>query len=177
MDLSFWLATHLVTGYLHKMTDWTPYRIGTPGRLRPLHTPEGLGDRLRFVAFAERQAAQAFSDAVLRYPSASSELKEAWRWVAQEERKHESWLLERLRELGQDVAGEPVSLDLYRSFEQCQSAREFALFMADAEARGQVAGERFGDVLRVRDPQSAEVFAQIAREEREHVALVGRFFS
>ena len=159
------------------MNDWSPYQLGLVSRPRPLHTVEGLGDRLRFVAFAERQAAQAFSEAAERYQDASEELKAAWRWVAQEERKHEGWLLGRLLELGQPIDGTSVSLNLYHSFQQCQTAQEFALYMADAEERGRIAGERFGEVLRARDPQTAEVFAQIAREEREHVALVARFFS
>lgn len=155
---------------------WSPYALGNVPKPRSLSTLEGLGDRLRFVAFAEKQAARAFSEAALRFTDAPAGLADAWRWVSQEEAKHEAWLLERLCELGLSVASVPVALDLYLSFERCHSAREFSLYMSSAEERGRVAGERFGQTLKARDPRTAEIFAQIAREESEHVALVSRFF-
>jgi uncharacterized ferritin-like protein (DUF455 family) len=96
--------------------------------------------------------------------------------VAQEEAKHEKWLLDRLAELGQAVSSVPVALDLYLSFEKCRSAHEFAVYMSNAEERGRVAGERFGELLKSRDPKTAEIFAQIALEESQHVAMVTRFF-
>lgn len=157
--------------------NWSPYLIGAIPKPRSLQTVEGLGDRLRFVAFAERQAARAFREAAERFTDAPKGLKEAWLWVSQEEAKHEAWLLKRLEELNQDVAGVPVALDLYLSFEKCRSAQEFAIYMSNAEERGRVAGERFGEVLRSRDPVTAEIFAQIAREETDHVAMVSRFFN
>ncbi len=158
------------------MSDWSPYLIGPAPRPRPLQTEAGLGDRLRYVAFAERQAARAFGEAPGRFPEAPTGLAEAWRWVALEEMKHEQWLLTRLEELGQPVAGIPVTLDLYQSFTRCSSAKEFSDYMARAEEWGRVAGERFAEVLRARDPRTADLFAQIAREEREHIAMVARFF-
>lgn len=157
--------------------DWNPYTLGVVPKPRSLSTLEGLGDRLRFVAFAEKQASRAFAEASVRFVDAPPELIEAWRWIAQEEAKHESWLLERMRELFIDVAAVPVALDLYLSFEQCHTAREFSLYMSNAEERGRVAGERFGVTLKNRDPRTAEIFAQIAREEREHVALAQRFLT
>ena len=154
---------------------WSPYNIGIAPRVRPLQTTEGLGDRLRLIAFAERQAHYAFLEAAERFIDAPEELTTAWKWVALEESKHESWLLKRLEELGQDVAGVPVSLILYHSFAQCQTARDFAFYIADAEERGRVGAERFAEVLKTRDSETARIFAQIALEEREHIALVGRF--
>jgi len=158
------------------MSDWSPYRLGVVPKPRSLSTPEGLGDRLRFVAFAERQAYRAFSEAAERFTDAPHELREAWRWIAQEEHKHETWLLKRLAELGQTVEAVPVALDLYLSFERCQSAEEFSRYMSNAEERGRVAGERFGEVLAKTDPETAQLFQRIALEEREHVALTERFF-
>lgn len=155
---------------------WTPYKIGIAPRVRPLQTAEGLGDRLRLIAFAERQAHYAFLEAAERFTDADPELTKAWRWVAEEERKHETWLLKRLEVMGQDVAAVPVSLNLYHSFAGCKSARDFAVYIADAEERGRVGAERFGEVLTSRDPETARVFRQIALEEREHIALVERFF-
>lgn len=155
---------------------WAPYTLGAVPKPRSLSTLEGLGDRLRFVAFAEKQAARAFAEAPARFLDAPAGLADAWAWVSREEAKHEAWLLERMRELGIAVGSVPVALDLYLSFEQCHTAREFSLYMANAEERGRVAGERFGETLKARDPRTASIFAQIAFEEREHVALVSRFF-
>ena len=156
---------------------WSPYNIGIPPRVRPLQTTEGLGDRIRLIAFAERQAHYAFLEASERFKDAPAELVDAWKWVAVEESKHESWLLSRLSELGQSVSSVPVSLNLYYSFAECKTARDFAFYISDAEERGRVGAERFAEVLKTRDPKTAEMFAKIAFEEREHIALVAKFFS
>ena len=155
---------------------WTPFNIGTPPRVRSLNTVEGLGDRLRLVAFAERQAFHAFNEAISRFPDAPAGLIEAWKWVALEEAKHESWLLKRLSELGQDVAAVPVSLNLYFSLQKCSTPKEFALYVSDAEERGRVGAEKFAEVLSLKDPETAKIFKQIALEECEHIALVDKFF-
>lgn len=155
---------------------WTPYLIGTPHRMRSLTSVEGLGDRLRLIAFAERQAFHAFNEAIRRFPDAPAGLLEAWGQVAQEEAKHESWLLKRLDEIGQKVEAQPVSLNLYHSLQRCQSAREFAFYVADAEERGRIGAEKFAQVLELTDPLTAAMFNQIAEEERAHIALVDRFF-
>jgi uncharacterized ferritin-like protein (DUF455 family) len=155
---------------------WSPYQIGIAPRVRPLQTPEGLGDRIRLIAFAERQAYFAFLEATERFTDAPAGLLSAWKWVAQEEAKHESWLLKRLSELGQDVSATPVSLNLYHSFAECKTARDFAFYISDAEERGRIGALRFAEVLKERDPLTAHMFAEIAREELEHVALVAKFF-
>lgn len=156
---------------------WSPYKIGIPQKIRSLNTIEGLGDRLRLVAFAERQAFHAFNEATERFQDAPRELRDAWKWVALEEAKHESWLLKRLEEIGQDVASTPVSLNLYHSLQKCVTPKEFALYVSDAEERGRVGAEKFAEVLKVKDPVTAQIFAQIALEERRHIALVDTFFS
>ena len=155
---------------------WTPYLIGTPGKMRSLSTVEGLGDRLRLVAFAERQAFHAFNHAIATFTDAPKGLREAWKWVALEEAKHESWLVKRLEEIGQDIAGQAVDLKLYNSLIECQTAKDFALYISDAEDRGRVGAERFRDSLALRDPKTAEIFGRIAAEEVEHIALVNRYF-
>lgn len=156
---------------------WSPYQIGNAPRVRSLNTPEGLGDRLRLVAFAERQAFHAFNEARKRFTDAPEGLLKAWEWVALEEAKHESWLLKRLDELDQDVSSVPVSLNLYHSLAKCESARDFAFYVSDAEDRGRIGAEKFAEVLKTRDPETARIFAQIAFEEREHIALVNKYFS
>ena len=156
--------------------DWTPYQIGITPKMRPLQTKEGLGDRLRLIAFAERQAYYGFLQAADRFQDAPSELSTAWRWVAEEEKKHEFWLLNRLKEIGQKIEDVPVSLNLYHSFAKCHTARDFAFYISDAEERGRIGAERFAEVLLTRDPKTAQVFAQIALEERTHIALVAKFF-
>jgi uncharacterized ferritin-like protein (DUF455 family) len=156
---------------------WSPYLIGTAGKIRSLNTSEGLGDRLRLVAFAERQAFHGFKHAIDTFKDAPAGLREAWEWVALEEAKHESWLLGRLEEIGQSIEAQAVDLKLYRSLINCKSAQEFALYVSDAEERGRVGAEKFQAALAERDPVTAEIFGRIAREEIEHIALVKRFFS
>lgn len=155
---------------------WSPYQTGIPPKLRSLHTPEGLGDRLRLIAFAERQAFHAFNEAINRFQDAPEGLKEAWKWVALEEAKHESWLLKRMEAIGQDVSAVPVSLNLYHSLQKCQTAKEFAFYISDAEERGRIGAEKFAETLAVRDPETALIFDKIAKEEVEHINLVNRFF-
>ncbi len=156
---------------------WTPYQIGIPPRIRSIHTQAGLGDRLRLVAFAERQAFHAFNHAIALYSDAPQGLRDAWKWVAQEEAKHEMWLLKRLEEIGEDVSAVPVSMQLYKSLTNLKTPREFALFISDAEERGRVGAEKFAETLATQDPVTADIFALIAVEERAHIALVDKFFS
>lgn len=136
---------------------------------------QGVGDRLRSVAFAELQARTAFVWAADRFPSAPEPLRQAWLRLAVEEEKHLGWLLGRMEEIGASVAERPVSSQLWESLSSCESARQFTLWMAGAEERGQSAGERLAVRLSGVDSVSAAVFAQIAREEAGHVALATRF--
>lgn len=155
---------------------WSPYQIGNPPKLRSMNTNEGLGDRLRLIAFAERQAFHAFTNAIIRFKDAPEGLRDAWKWVSLEEAKHESWLLKRMEAIGQEIPAVPVSLNLYHSLEKCQTARDFAFYISDAEERGRIGAEKFAETLAVRDPETAEIFAKIAFEEREHIALVNKYF-
>ena len=69
-----------------------------------------------------------------------------------------------------------MSAHLWRGLTACGSAHEFAWYMAKAEERGRVAGERFAQALARRDAPSAALFQQIAREEADHIALAMRFY-
>ncbi|MEA9355624.1 DUF455 family protein [Bacteriovorax sp. PP10] len=156
--------------------DWSPFNIGTPIKTRPMNTFEGLVDRIRIAAFAERQAYYAFLEAARIFADeVPAELVETWKRIAEEEAKHEGWLLNRLVELKQDVAEMPVSLGLYQSFSKCETARDFALYISDSEERGRIAGLKFAEFLKVNDPETAKIFSDIAEEEIAHVALAKRF--
>lgn len=156
--------------------DWSPFNVGTPIKTRPMNTFEGLIDRIRIAAFAERQAYYAFLEAARIFADeVPAELVETWKRIAEEEAKHEGWLLNRLVELKQDVAEIPVSLGLYQSFSKCETARDFALYISDSEERGRVAGLKFAEFLKVNDPETAKIFSDIAEEEIAHVALAKRF--
>ena len=155
---------------------WSPYKIGLPARIRPINTSQGLGDRLRLVAFAERQAFHSFNEAAQKFIDAPVELREAWRKLAMDEAKHESWLLKRLVEIGEDVSASSVGLNLYHSLQKCQTAKDFAFYISDAEERGRVGAEKFAEALAITDPITAQIFKNIAFEEREHIALAARFF-
>lgn len=155
--------------------DWTPFATCPPRTKAPypraLSTREGLGDRLRFVAFAEKQATHAFSAAADLFPEVSDGVKAIWRMISQEEEKHLTWLLYRMREL--DVAADErqQSLALWHSFDHCETPLKFAEFMANAEERGRIAGMQFYETLLKLDPKTARLFQQIALEEEEHIRL------
>lgn len=158
--------------------DWSPYILtARPSKIRSLTTREGLCDRLHFIAFAERQAARAFREAPERYPQAPAALKEAWRWVAQEELKHECWLLERFYELGGRHEERSVSLDLYTSFGACESAESFSRYMQEAERRGEVGGKVLAEKLALHDAVTAKILLQIALEEDQHISMVDQYLS
>jgi uncharacterized ferritin-like protein (DUF455 family) len=160
--------------------DWSPFRAVPDGAKAPgpraLSRPEGLGDRMRIAAFAELQAREAFRWGAAAFPEAPAALQDAWLALAAEEDKHLGWLLARMDALGVGPADRPVSAHLWRGLTACGDAHEFAWYMAKAEERGRVAGERFGEALAAVDPTSAALFAQIAREEADHIALAMRFF-
>lgn len=162
--------------------EWQPFAIldsltgerGEPPRA--IETLAGVGDRLRSAAFAEIQARDAFLWAADTYLDAPEELRQAWRALAREEEKHLNWLLQRMVELGLDVRERKVSDQLWHSLMACKTARDFAVFMANAEERGRKAGVRFHQALLSKDPESARIFGQIAHEEVAHIELARKFF-
>lgn len=160
--------------------NWEPFRLtpsgAHPDAPRSISTPEGVGDRLRAAAFAELQAREAFLWASSRFLDTPAGLHEAWKALALAEQRHLDWLLGRMTDLGIDLRERKVSDYLWISLTSCQSAEEFAVFMANAEERGRIAGERFFQSLKDRDSITAEIFRKIAEEEIEHIALAKRFF-
>lgn len=157
--------------------DWSPFTIGTPIKTRPMNTFLGLVDRIRIAAFAERQAYYAFLEAARIFTDeVPKELVENWKRIAEEEAKHEKWLLNRMVELGEDISEMPVSLGLYQSFSKCESAKDFAYYISDSEERGRVAGLKFAEYLKINDPVTSKIFSDIALEEVAHVALAKEFF-
>ena len=161
--------------------DWQPFEIAPPGSSpqssRSIDSSEGVGDRLRAAAFAEIQARDAFRWAAGKFEDAPPALREAWLSLAVEEEKHMNWLLTRMTELGLDVKARKVSDHLWHSLVSCKTAREFAIYMANAEERGRQAGERFCQSLITKDPVTAQIFGKIAQEEVAHIQLASRFFS
>jgi uncharacterized ferritin-like protein (DUF455 family) len=158
--------------------NWLPFKIGTSNKPRPLETFEGVVDRIRIAAFAERQAFYAFSQAAIIFANdVCPELIIDWLKIAEEEAKHEGWLLKRLEELNQDVAKISVSLGLYNSFCTCKTAEEFTLYITDSENKGRNAGLKFVEALQSKDPITAKIFQNIADEEVEHIALASKYFS
>jgi len=157
------------------LIDWAPFAVCGPGEKAPyprsLQTPEGLGDRLRFVAFAELQAHHAFRIAAESFPGLPEEARRIWLELSTEEKKHLGWLLLRMEELGVAASERPQSLALWNSFDRCDTPAKFAVFMANAEERGRIAGEQFHETLKAVDPVTAELFGKIAFEEQSHIRL------
>jgi uncharacterized ferritin-like protein (DUF455 family) len=160
--------------------DWAPFRVmprdQRPEPPRSLQFYEGIGDRLRAAAFAEIQAREAFLWAARQDWDASLALRSAWKGLALAEDRHLGWLLKRMAELGFSVAEREVSDQLWVSLTTCDSARDFAHYMASAEERGRRAGERFCKALEGRDPETARIFGQIAEEEVAHIELAEKYF-
>jgi rubrerythrin len=159
---------------------WDPFDVAAPDANpeapRSIHHLDGVGDRLRSAAFAEIQAREAFRWAAKTFADASEDLRGAWENLATSEERHLEWLLKRMEELGVDVRARKVSDHLWRSFMSCKRAEEFAIFMANAEERGQKAGMRFYETLLAKDPITARIFGKIAEEETSHIALAKKFF-
>ncbi len=160
--------------------EWSPFVVGPKGpettSTRSLNTVEGLGDRLRFVAFAEKQAKEAFYWAAEVFAKDLPEVQEIWRTISREEEKHMNWLIARMNELNVRLDERPVHDALWKSFGRCQNAVEFASFMANAEERGRIAGEKFYETLLSIDPISAALFLKIAQEEQDHIDLAEKAF-
>jgi rubrerythrin len=160
--------------FSESIIDWAPFTVCKPGEKPPypraLSTKEGLGDRLRFVAFAEKQATHAFGLAAKLY-DVPERVRKIWETLSKEEEKHLNWLLYRMRELEVISDERPQGLALWQSFDRCVTPTQFANFMANAEDRGRIAGEQFFQTLLAIDPQSARLFQQIAKEEVEHIRL------
>ena len=156
--------------------DWKPFVVCPPEEYAPsargMGGPDGLGDRLRTAAFAERQAFAAFLWAADAFTDASDELRAAWRRIGLEEEVHLNLLLGRMAELG--VVDRPVSDRLWRRLTTAKTAAEFSVMMREAEARGQAAEESFRRSLAQRDPVTAAIFGRIADDEAEHLALADR---
>lgn len=156
------------------------FRLAEPGAHgdapRAIHSREGIGDRLRAAAFAEIQARDAFLWAAETFTEAPQALRTAWKGLAVAEERHLSWLLNRMTELGIDVADRRVSDQLWVSLTSCKTPSEFAHYMASAEDRGRRAGERFRDAMAQVDPTTAQIFGKIAEEEVEHIALAYRYY-
>lgn len=159
--------------------DWAPFVVCDPSGRAPgprgLNGPDGIGDRLRTAAFAERQATEAFFWAADRFADAPAELRKVWRRIGAQEREHLELLLARMKELGVEVSARPVSDRLWRSLSACADYREFAVLMREAERRGQAAEESFEKALSVSDPVTAAIFARIAADEAEHLALADSY--
>lgn len=160
--------------------DTTPFLVCGPGerppRPRPVGTPEGLGDRMRAAAFAEKQAVAAFTWAADHFTDAPAGLRAAWRAQVPEEQEHYGLIVARMAELGQDLDARPVSLGLWRALTACTTAEEFCILIAAAEERGRQAGLRTARALGGSDPATAAVFERIAADEVAHVALAETWF-
>jgi hypothetical protein len=76
-----------------------------------------------------------------------------------------------MEELGVAASERPQSLALWNSFDRCDTPAKFAVFMANAEERGRIAGEQFHETLKAVDPVTAELFGKIAFEEQAHIRL------
>lgn len=156
-----------------KKNGWLPFRVASKGDpVRGLSSSEGVADRLRLVCFAELQARDVFLSGIERFTSqAPAEWIDAWRRFSEVEDRHAQMLLDRMSELGVDPAGRFVSDKLTKMCEAAGDPVLFLFLLSSAEERGMEAGFVLGEQMKAVDPESASVFARIAAEEVEHVAM------
>jgi uncharacterized ferritin-like protein (DUF455 family) len=160
--------------------DWSPFLVADKNEKTPsprsLTTLEGIGDRLRVAAFAEKIAIYAFNWAINTFNDAPSSLIEEWKKILKEEQDHYLWLMTRMEELKINIQERKVSDKLYYSFQDCKKAKDFCLYMTTAEERGRVAGFSVAEQLKTLDPKTSEIFFKIAEQETSHVDLIKKFF-
>lgn len=151
---------------------YSPFRPtrGRPDGVRPLMATGGVEDRLRLVAFAELQARDLFLYGAERFAAVAPAVWiENWERFAEVENRHAQMLMERMQELGVDPGGRSVSDKLSRLCRATDDVVLFLFLLASAEERGMESGVVLGEQMARVDARSAEIFAQIAREEVEHV--------
>ncbi|RLB64508.1 MAG: hypothetical protein DRI90_04415 [Deltaproteobacteria bacterium] len=160
--------------------NWEPFDLCAPGqrppRPRDIGRLEGLGDRLRTAAFAELQAVHAFTWAVSRFEDLPEGLGEDWRRQIPQEERHCALILERMAELGIEVGAVPVSPRIWESVRDCQTGKQFCLYIASAEERGRQAGIRLCRALQDTDPKTCAIFQSIVDDEEAHVALAATYY-
>lgn len=151
--------------------NWQPFRLAPKAdAIRAISTAEGVGDRLRVVAFAELQARDAFRWGAERFPDAPAEWREEWLRFAEVEDRHAKMLLSRMAELGVEAGSRTVTDKLTRLCRMSEDAITFLFLLSSAEERGMEAGNVLAKQMEAHDAASAAIFAQIAEEEIEHVA-------
>ncbi len=157
-----------------KETRWSPFQVraGKSEAIRGLTALDGVADRLRLVCFAELQARDAFRYGAARFAeTAPKAWIEDWLRFAAVEERHAQMLLDRMAELGVEHGAKAVSDKLTALCEAAPDALTFLFLLSSAEERGMEAGSILGKQMQSVDPVSAAVFAQIAEEEVEHVAM------
>lgn len=160
--------------------NWDPFIVCDDGveppKPRPFREPDGLGDRLRTAAFAEFQATRAFDWAAKRFDDVPGELRRRWAELVDDERRHYDLIVGRMSELDVDIGARPVSIALWRSLQNCETGRDFGIYIASAEEWGRKAGVALVKALEKSDPATADVFRTIVRDEVEHIALADIYF-
>lgn len=156
-----------------EQNQWAPFkaRLTKPDLIRAISTKEGIADRLRVVAFAELQARDAFLWGASRFPEAPEAWKKVWTEFAAVEDRHAQMLLNRMVELGVEPGERWVSDKLTKLCKEASDPVTFLFCLSSAEERGMEAGMALGKQMQPHDSVSAALFAQIAEEEVEHVAM------
>lgn len=158
--------------------NWQPFRVGRrPDRIRSLKSPEGIGDRLRAVAFAELQARDGFLWGIARFPEAPAAWREAWSRFAAMENRHAQLLLDRAAALNIDLGARVVTDNLLRMFHSATDAEIFLYQISTAEERGMDVGSSMVEPMQSVDPETAEIFRICVAEEEEHVATARQFLA
>lgn len=153
---------------------WKPFhvRASKGDIIRGLSAPEGVADRLRLVCFAELQARDLFRYGAEKFRGiAPPDWISDWERFAVVEERHAQMLLTRMSELKVEPGARAVSDKLSSLCEAAPDALTFLYLLSSAEERGMEAGNILGRQMQAVDAESAAIFARIAEEEVEHVAM------
>ncbi len=155
---------------------WHPFWVDPrPHRMRSVKIPEGIGDRIRAVAFAEVQAHQGFLWGYQRFTQADPLWRSTWLDLAKQEARHAQLLLDHAHKLEINLGERKVSDYLIRMFRSAGSPEFFQYLMVRAEARGMDMGLSMVKAIMEVDPQSGAIFKRIAQEEEEHIRVAESF--
>ena len=155
-----------------------PLLVETP---REVPTPEQAGvsqnaHLLLNVAHVELNAIDLAADTVARFAALRlpKRFYEDFFRVADDESRHLTWCLQRLRELGVEYGDVPAHDGLWRGCAASSGDLTARLVVVPCgqESRGLDAGQRLAQrLVGLGDARSAAVVARIAEEERAHVAV------
>ena len=144
-----------------------------------LSSPRSRGLLLHFFANHELLAIETMAYVLLRFPEAPESFKKGVYRVLQEEQKHLSAYLERMREYGVEFGEVPLSFYFWNSLKNLQSPLEFAVQMGlTFEQANLDFALEYAELFekKISDPKTAQLLRRVHDDEVRHVAHGWKWF-